>query len=274
MASIFDIEERKSFSDSFFAFYNDIYNGFVIVKGKRKRLKEYLNYCFKYWHYREGKTSIWEYLESKGVDCEAVEAKQDKLMVMELFINLLYFMPIQTKADNPFDLMLDENSTVMRESNRLITNAEYILEKCCNMSVRAIECEMGVQYRISKRDFAVDSAVEAAPDLSDVLLGYYDMRNANDINYKESALTTLYKHLEPSRKAYRECPIKAVSEEFFRGLNEFGIRHNKTGQLSEEQKKLLYDNLFRIGIFILQAKEAYTIREELEALREAVINEA
>ena len=91
----------------------------------------------------------------------------------------------------------------MNEAARLIGNAEYILEQCCNMKIREEQDDEFPKYYITKRNASIDSAVIAVPELSDVLLGYYDIRNADDLEKKKVALTAVYAYMEPHRKEYK-----------------------------------------------------------------------
>ena len=160
-----------------------------------------------------------------------------------------------------------------KETGRLLQNAEYILEQCCNMRVRLGDYMEGAnepQYYICKRDVAVDAAVESAPELAVVLLGYMDIRNAKDRAYKENALTEIYKYLEPRRKEYSKGIAGAMSEEFFAAMNKFDIRHSKGVQikLHYTKRNALYDKLFRMALFVLQSEDAVKYRDEIKALRE------
>ena len=112
-----------------------------------------------------------------------------------------------------------KKNDVENEASRLLGNAEYLLEQCCNMVVREVEDDSFPKYYISKRNTNVDSAVASVPELGDVLLGYMDIRNADDLEFKKSVLTTIYGYMEPHRKEYKALACSSVSEEFFVSMN-------------------------------------------------------
>ena len=138
------------------------------------------------------------------------------------------------------------------------------------MTVREVEDDKFPKYYITKRNARIDAAVMAAPDLSDVLLSYLDIRNADDIEYKKSALTALYGFMEPRRKEYKALACSAVSEEFFSSMNSFGIRHNTKSQVRMQSKKKMEvcDKLFMMAVYVLQTIEVNEYKNELKTLRE------
>lgn len=145
-----------------------------------------------------------------------------------------------------------------------------ILEQCCNMTIREIPDRVFPEYHITKRNVRVDSAVIAVPQLGETLLGYFNKRNADYFDYKKSALTSIYNFLEPKRKEYKGMASSAVSEEFFTGMNTFGIRHNTKSQIRMQTKKKMAvcDKLFMMAVYVLQTAEINKYKDELKALRE------
>lgn len=118
------------------------------------------------------------------------------MLILELLINLLYWAPRQDYMDNKnseFSISFKKND-VENEADRLIKNAEYMLEQCCNKRIREKLGDPFSKYYITKRNASVDAAVVAVPELSDVLLGYYDIRNENDVEAKKSVLTAIYRY--------------------------------------------------------------------------------
>lgn len=151
----------------------------------------------------------------------------------------------------------------------MIQNAEYILEQCCNMKVREEENEDFPKYYITKRNIHVDAAVVAIPELKDVLLGYLDIRNSDDVEYKKAALTTLYGYMEQHRKEYKGLNCGSISEEFFTSMNSFGIRHNTKSQIRMQAKKKIEvcDRLFMMAVYVLQTGDVNEYKKELMELR-------
>lgn len=272
MVSIFTIERRKDFKDSYANFFEDLNSVVTTSTGESYKMFEYLNRCLRYWPHRCGATGIDAYLKGIGVDITNPKEDRDLLLTLELLINLLYWAPKQDYIDNTnaeFSISLKKND-VENESVRLIHNAEYILEQCCNMTVREKVDDDFPKYFITKRNSYVDAAVLAVPELSDVLLGYFDVRNEGDIESKKTALTSLYSYMEPHRKEYKSLTCSSVSEEFFASMNAFGIRHNSKSQIKiqSKKKKTVCDMLFMMAVYILQTAVVNDYKNELKEMRD------
>ena len=272
MASIFEIERRKNFVEEFTKFFEDLKTEITIYSGKKYTVLEYLNHSIRYWPYRCGATSIDDYLKAIKVDITAFKNDTDFLLTMELLINLLYWAVEQEDLDSKKDAFsaLYERKDVESETERMISNAEYILEQCCNMKIRKEEDDEFPKYYITKRNATVDSASVSVPELADVLLGYYDIRNVDNIEAKKVALTTIYGYMEPHRKEYKSLSCGTISEEFFISINTFGIRHNTKSQkrIAGKKKSILCDKLFAMEIYVLQTPDVNTYKAELKMLRE------
>lgn len=272
MASIFTIERRKNFSELFAVFFKDLNTEIFTSAGDKYILFTFLNRCIRYWPHRCGATGIDDYL--KGIDVDITNPKEDKdlLLTLELLINLLHWAPEQDYIDNQnteFGISLKKNE-VENEAERLIGNAMYILEQCCNMTVRKIDDALFPKYFISKRNAQVDAAVASVPELSDILLGYLDVRNSDDLEFKKNSLNAIYGYMEPNRKKYKQLSCSAVSEEFFVSMNSFGIRHNTKSQIriQSKKKKAICDKLFMMAVFTLQTAKVNEYKDELKMLRE------
>ena len=272
--SIFTLEKRMDFNTAFADFLSDMDKSSVEISiGNRIIVSKYLDHCIRYWPYRCGTTGIAEYLKAINIDINNPNPEKDALLMMELFINLLHWAPKQYNKDtsnDAFGLTFQKNN-VEKESERLIENAKYILEQCCNMRIReVIHGDIFPQYRIIKRSAQVDAAVEAVPELSDVLLGYLDIRNADSREYKEAALTAVYGYVEPKRSIYRGMACSSVSEEFFTCMNSFGIRHKGKSQVKIHYTKrnAIYDKLFKMALFVLQTPDVNEFKDEMKELRE------
>ena len=272
VSSIFTIERRKDFPEAFTKFFEDLQSPVVTTAGDTSKMYTFLDRCIRYWPHRCGATGIDDYLKEIGVDITAPKSDKDLLLILELMINLLYWAPKQDFNDDKninWSISLKKND-VQNESDRLIENAEYILEQCCNMTVREIPDSVFTEYRITKRNVRVDSAVIAVPQLRESLLGYFDIRHADNLDYKKSALTSIYNYMEPQRKEYKGMACSAVSEEFFTGMNSFGIRHNTKSQIRMQTKKKMAvcDKLFMMAVYVLQTAEINKYKDDLKALRE------
>lgn len=270
--SIFTIERRKNFPEAVLKFFEDLQSTVTTSTGDSYKMFDYLNRCLRYWPHRCGATGIDDYLKGVGVDITKPKEDKELLLAMELVINLLHWAPKQDFNDDQnmdFNLSFKKND-VENEAERLIGNAEYLLEQCCNMTVREVADEKFPKYLISMRNARVEGAVLAVPELSNVLLGYLDIRNSDNIEYKKFALTTIYSFMEPRRKEYKALACSAVSEEFFLSMNSFGIRHNTKSQvrMQTKRKMTVCDKLFMMAVYTLQTEEVNAYKKELKTLRE------
>lgn len=272
MTSIFTIERRKDFPEAFTRFFEDLRTEVSTTAGVDYKMFDYLDRCIRYWPHRYGATGINDYLNRIDVDILNPKNEKDLLLTLELIINLLYWAPKQDEIDDRNrDWSLSfRKKDVENESERLLENAEYLLESCCNMTVRERAEKEFPRYCITKRNADVDAAAVAVPELRDVLLGYFDIRNQDDIEYKKAALTTLYGHMESRRKTYKSLSCSAISEEFFTSMNTFGIRHNTRSQirLSPKKKMAVCDRLFMMAVYVLQTEDVNGYKKELQELRE------
>ena len=271
MTSIFKIERRRDFPAAFTKFFEDLQTEVVTSAGNSYKMLGFLDRCIRFWPYRCGAISIDDYLKGIGVDIKKPEKDQDLLLTLELLINLLYWAPQQDSndlKDLQFDFSLKLND-VQNEAERMLANAEYILEQCCNMAIRVETDEVFPKYYITKRNTEVDATVIAVPKLSNTLLAYFDMRNDDDLAFKRSALVEVYKYMEPRRNEYKKLSCSAISEEFFADMNGFGIRHNTKSQVSlrGKRKKTIYDKLFLMAVYVLQSEDANKYRDEMKDLR-------
>lgn len=273
MQSIFTIERRRDFKSEFAKFFRELRTSITTTSGTVYTIIAYLDRCIKFWPYRYGATSIDDYLKAINVDITNPKCDTDLLLTLELIINLLYWAPHQDAIDDKnsdFVISFVKNE-VQTESDRLIENATYMLEQCCNMSIREEKDGRYSKYHITKRKTEVDSVLDVVPELSNLLLGYMDVRNANDLKYKEKVLLAIYGELEPRRKEIKAWSCSAVSEEYFADMNKFGIRHNTEKQikLTPKKKLIVYDKLFDMGLYVFHTEKVKQHKDELAALRTA-----
>ena len=270
--NIFNVERRVDFSKEYNGFFEDVSKTKITTKMHGDiTVMRFLERCIRFWPYRCGANSIDSYLKAIAVDITKPTCENDLLQIMELLINLLHWAPYQDVQDDEeceFELVFKKN-LIENESERLLLNAAYILEKGCNMMVREIQDGKNKQYVITKRDAQVDAAIAAAPELSEALLGYLDIRNKDNNDFKKAALLTIYNYMEPKRKVYKGLSCGTISEEFFTAMNQLNIRHKSDSQITipNRSKRVVYDKLFRMAIYILQAEDAHTYKEEIKKLR-------
>lgn len=272
MASIFEFERRRDFGKSFAVFFKDLETKVTTSAGMCYTVLGYLDYCVRYWPHRCGATGLDNYLREINIDITGLKDDKERLLVLELMINLLHWATEQDSLDatnDDFSVLFKKNE-VENESVRLINNAEYILEQCCNMKIREEQDAEFPKYYITRRDVSVDEAVISVPELADVLLGYYDVRNTDDVEAKKAALTAIYAYMEPHRKEYKSLSCGSVSDEFFASVNTFGIRHNTESQKRITTKKMasLCDKLFAMAVYVLQTPNVNRYKNDLKGLRE------
>ena len=272
MNSIFTLERRKNFKECFSRLMEDMDSSIVqTATGSKYSISKYLNRCIRYWPYRCGAGNINDYLEDCNINYEKNQSDRDLLLTLELYINLLYWAPHQDYIDdknNDLPILIKKDEVEL-ESERLISNISFVLEQCCNMRIRKSDNKTFPKYFITKRNVNVDAAVMAAPELAEVLLGYFDIRNENNLDYKKSALKNIYGYMEPHRKIFKELSCSAISEEFFTGMNTFGIRHNTKAQVKMQSKKKnnVCDMLFKMAIYVLQTTEVNGYKDALKKMR-------
>lgn len=272
MISIFTIERRKNFQESFEKFLDDLQKTITTSSNKCLKINDYLNYCIRYWPHRCGAISIQDYLCDIEIDISYLNNERDMLLALELYINLLHWAPKQDFQDSESDPLAFtfKKNDVENESDRLLQNIAYMLEQCCNMVIRKADDESFPKYHISKRNAYVDAAIVVAPELSEVLLGYFDIRNEDDLEYKKAALNSIYGYLEPRRTEFKKYVCSSISEEFFAGMNNFGIRHNTKAQvkMQTKKKKSVCDMLFMLAVYVLQTPVVLKYKDSLKEMRD------
>lgn len=203
--SIFTIERKKNFTEAFIKFFEDLQSMVSTSAGKSYKMFLFLDRCLRYWPHRCGATGIDDYLKEIGIEMSAPKEDRDMLLTLELLINLLHWAPKQDCIDNQnteFGVSLKKND-VENESYRILKNAEYILEQCCDMTIREEFDEDFPKYYVTKRNAHVDAAVVVVPELADILLSYLDIRNADDVEYKKQLFQqymSIWNHIGKSTK--------------------------------------------------------------------------
>lgn len=272
--SIFTLERRENLGESVANLLTDLRQTKVVtVAEDTYKIIDYLEHCLRQWPYRTGAISIDDYLKRVGIDMTAPKDEKDILYILELLINLLKWAPIldfEEDEDDSYEYRYSEKITQMeRETGRILENITYILEKCSNMRIREDDRYKPSKYYITRRDSKVDITIEAAPELAHILLGYMDIRNEDDLKYKKEALSTIYMYMEDKRKEYGGLSCSAISEEFFVSMNSLGIRHGTKSQIRihRSKQKTVYDDLFKMALFVLQTEEVNRCRDVVKAIR-------
>ena len=270
--SIFDIERRNNFIEDFKNLCEDfktkkIRNNFTIMTLIEESICD--------WEFREGAGSISLYLDNKQININSSKrspyTKEEKVIfTLELYINLLKWAPRHLENRKTFlDSINFGQIPLESELRPYIENILFILEQR-NMTVREVKLNNGsLQYIVTKRDADVDATLEVAPELSEVLLSYLDVRNSHDVNFKRTALGIIAGNLEQKRNYYKETEYKGLSESLFFVFNRFGIRHNDKKQikLSESEQIEIYDKAFRMAIHLIQASQVKEFKQIIDSYK-------
>ena len=270
--SIFQLERRVDLIESYMQLESEVKSyKMAATTAYGSTILQYLNRCFRVWPYREGCSSIFDYCESKGINVEdqtqnTFTNDEKILFSLELYYNAMMW-GIECDADT-FERRFDHKYTPVDDYiYPLIENIEYILEKL-NYNIREKKLKSFSQYIITRRDTAVDCAVIAEPKLKEVLLGYYDLRNAKDEEYKRESFRKLSNYLEKKKKANEfsgsECKGIYDSASFL--FNNINLRHGDSKQidLPKRERMKLYDDLFRMCLFLIQYSDVKKCKERVD----------
>ncbi len=267
--SIFDLERRSSLVEDF----NNLCDDF-----KRKKIqKDYtimslIEESICDWEFREGAGNIDLYLNNKQININSSKrspyTKDEKIIfTLELYINLLKWAPRHIeKKKTILDSLNFGQIPLENVLNPYIENIIFILEQI-NMTVREKELNDGsFQYIVTKRDAEIDATLESAPELSEVLLSYLDVRNSFDLEFKKNALINIAGYLEAKHNDFKKTEYQGLYKTLFFAFNNFNIRHNddKQIQLSEDEQLEIYDKIFRMAIHLIQSSRVREFKKIID----------
>ena len=254
--SIFDLECRVDFGEEFKDIIGDLQNSKISVGLRTTAVFAALEESIKDWPYRSGSSSILSYMKKRLYGSNSKQLFSDEeiaLYYLELYINLLHWVPkhYDMMAD-PYDLHIG-GLPISASLDRFIEDISFILEQC-NMRVREVQSPVFPKYVITKRDADVDATIDVAPELSEVLLSYLDIRNAKDEEFKKSAIKIIADYLEPKRHSFDGTGYKGLCDDVFYAFNGISVRHNNAKQVSlkKADRMKLYDALFRMSLHLIQ----------------------
>lgn len=258
--SIFDLERRINLVESYTDFEYELKSmKMVATAAYGSSILQYLNRCFRIWPYREGCTTISDYLDNKEIDptnqADRKFSNEEKI----LFTFELYYNAMMWGIDcdsNTYDRRFDHKYVPVDDYiYPLLENIDYILEKC-DYRIREIKQKECTQYIITKRNVAIECAVISEPRLKDALLGYYDLRNIKNEEYKRTTFRKISNYLERKYKANEfsgtECKGIYDSASFL--FNNLNLRHDNGKQLNlpKKERMKLYEDLFEMCLFLIQ----------------------
>lgn len=275
--SIFELERRRNLAEDLNKVYSDFENLTIVDSNfNRMTLMDYLDESIKDWPYRQGATDIDGFFLTHGIDEES-DDPASVLLILELYINLLYWAP-QHEVKAAGLKAFGSETTVSGECNRYLENISFFLEQS-NYQIREVETDIDcLQYVISKRDANVDAVLESVPELSENLLSYLDVRYESDEDHKRSVLKAIADYLEPRHKAkiFKGTEYYQLSEDLFTVYNNCNIRHaNKwfTKKYRKPKRMKIYDETFKMSIHLLQMDDHYRFKEEMKSLKLAIEEE-
>ena len=265
--SIFELECRVDLMQGFLDLEEDMRKMQVSCSdGSSRSIYELLDQCIRSWPFRDTAMTIRRYLAYRGIDQSAL-AEEDVISVLELYVNLLHWMPAYDHNTTGFISGFDSN--VADGCGLFLQNIAALLEKC-NWTVREKKMKDYIQYIITKRDAGVDAVLEQAPELSETLLEYLDLRNAKDLEAKRRILKTIAGTMEAVRGEYKGTVYEKLCENVFFVFNRCNIRHStKQIKMTKAKQMNVYDQTFRACIHLLQREDMQKFKEAVEELKKS-----
>lgn len=255
--SIFDIERRVNLRTAWKNLISDIKSTHVYFNGENNTLYYFLDKYIKTWPYRQAARSLEVFATSHSFKLNG-STDNDMILSIELVLNLLYWLPAyeDTLNDWTMDILQSKASAMTNECCNYCEDIEFLLEKI-NMRVRKVSKDNSFpQYIINKRDTSVDVALENVPELAEVLLSYFDIRNQDDLTQKQIILKQIADYLEPKKSQYNGTQYSGLYRELFKVFNRCGIRHNdkRQIQMGDTQRMELFDATFKAAVHLMQAE--------------------
>lgn len=269
--SIFDLECRVDLGEEFKEILEDLQKSKITVRLKTTTVFAAMDESIKDWPYRNGSYTISSYMNKRLYDSnfnQLFSEDENVLYYLELYTNLLHWIPkhYELMAD-PFDIHIG-GPPMRLLLERFLENISYVLEQC-NLRVREIETSVFPKYVITKRDADVDTTIDIAPELSEVLLSYLDIRNMADEEFKKNAIKTIADYLEPKRHSFDGTGYRGLCDDVFYAFNGLSIRHNNDTQvkLKKADRMKLYDALFRMSLHLIQKERMDEYRGFIQGIK-------
>lgn len=270
--SIFELERRVDISEKISDIEFQLRDNKITCKDHHSRtIMSLINQAMQTWPYREGNSGISSYLDKKGIQFDSDEHRtiDDIYYTLELYLNLLYWAPEHERRRSVTIEFEFSGQTLEENLKQYIENIEFVLEQC-NLAVRKRTADKRFpQYVITKRDADVDATIEVAPEISEILLSYLDIRNSKDIAFKKKAIRDIADYLEPKRKEYSSTSYSSLCDSLFYGFNSFGIRHNNKNQQKLPKAKFidLCDKLFYMSLHLIQSDRVKLLKAEIDSYK-------
>lgn len=230
------------------------------------------NNTIETWKYRNSATNINEYFEDLGIqDFNNPLDDSQSILILLTITNLLDYSKhclINIFLSNPVDYPYD-SEPYLRLLTNLYDNSTKIIRHNINYALEQINYKIsdyGEDRKIfTKRDADVDSVLGIDIKLDQYLLGYLDIQNQDNIQFKKHALKTLADYLEPHKSEFKETSMNSYYDTFAFAVNNMNIRHNNKSQINlGSSEKEVYDKIFRIGIHLIRELNVREIKKEIE----------
>lgn len=224
------------------------------------------DYAILHWNYRITAASFSQYLSDIGaIDFFPSKSAESKAMLtLATIVNLISwsdkFIGILF-ADLP-DSIIYTTQVLYRKSIKVINeNITTVLEQI-NYKIS----DYGEDRKIfTKRNEDVDSVLGIDIKLDQYLLGYLDIQNQDNIQFKKDALKAIADYLEPHKQEFKETSMSSYYDTFAFAVNNMNIRHNNKSQINlGSSEKEVYDKIFRIGIHLIRDLNVREIKKEID----------
>ena len=264
MSSIFEMTEAVSLKQGYSNVYEYMNKSLAGIIREQYKVSfwELLDSCMEQWKYRGSATSIQQYFEQMHINQwqhSEDMSDQDILYALELFLNLMMY------ARDMANMLFDGQYIDLTEKHRQVTeeSIKYILEQN-GMTYTRVEDRI-ILRRIN---ISVDASLHIKEDINDLLLGYYDIRNVNDVIYKKMVLSRVSNFLEERRKEFNKEGIKPISDTVFFALNNLDIRHgDSTIVLSKTEEIDALDKVFEMAIFLMQYTKIMSYKNKIDTYK-------
>lgn len=230
------------------------------------------NNTIETWKYRNSATNIKEYFEDLDIqDFNNPLDDYQSILILLTITNLLdhsknclinFLLPDLNYGPYDFESCLNLLTNLYDNSTKIIRqNIDYAIEQI-NYKIS----DYGEDRKIfTKRDEDVDSVLGIDIKLDQYLLGYLDIQNQDNIQFKKHALKTLADYLEPHKSEFKETSMNSYYDTFAFAVNNMNIRHNNKFQINlGSSEKEVYDKIFRIGIHLIRELNVREIKKEID----------
>ena len=237
------------------------------------RLLTIFNYVFRHWKYRNTATTVAEYLEDMGI--EQIDKPSDEKQAMLILLTITNLLNhCEQYLINTLLPIFDQHHLYSGQLKKSWDYETEIIKHNINFVLEQINYKIsdyGEDRKIfTKRDADVDSVLGIDIKLDQYLLGYLDIQNQNNIQFKKHALKAIADYLEPHKQEFNGTTMKSLYDTFAFSVNNMDIRHNNESQinLNNSECKEVYNKIFRIGIHLIRDLNVREIKKEIDQYKQ------